>query len=130
MKKWAQTLTVHRLENPCMSEGEWTAALKLSTMWDFPQVRKNAIEQLGPLTYSKPFKRIELGNTYQVSAWVREGYRYLIEGKELDSVEMLNHCSDTLGWEDTAKIMFYRKHSTRSLLSDDMLHLVFKIPCW
>lgn len=61
-----------------MEAREWTSVLKLSTLWRFGELRREAIEELTKLECS-PVDKITLGREYCVEAWLVSGYKELIE---------------------------------------------------
>lgn len=61
-----------------MTATEWISVLKLSTMWRFGKLRREAIEELTKLEHN-PVKKILLGREYRVERWLIEGYKELVE---------------------------------------------------
>jgi len=79
---------------------EWTAVLKLSTMWDFSHVRKLAIKELSNIAMN-PVNRILLGRQYTLQTWLFAGYEELAKRTEPISIGE----AERLGW-DTAILIF------------------------
>jgi hypothetical protein len=75
-----------------MSEEEWIAALKLSTMWDFFNVRKLAIEALSRIEMN-PITKILVGKQYMVRTFLFDGYYELAVGTGPISVAEAAHHS-------------------------------------
>jgi hypothetical protein len=100
-------------------------------MWEFRQIRDNAIKQLHGYVSSKPVTFILLGNKYQIPTWVIEGYRFLITSSRLSSAKQLKFCGDNLGWEVTAKIVFLSRKQLFTIreLEDSKIREAFKILC-
>jgi hypothetical protein len=88
-----------------MTSEEWTSTLKLSTMWEFADVRKLAIETMSNLNL-KPTDKIILGKKYRVTPWLQQGYRALIQ-KPATNEDFENYGSE-LGWETVARILRVR----------------------
>jgi len=76
---------------PLISEEEWLAVLKLSTMWDFFDVRNLAIKVLSKVTMN-PVTKVLLAREYNIQEWLLAGYDELAKRKEtisLDEAEQL-----------------------------------------
>ncbi|KAF9536231.1 hypothetical protein CPC08DRAFT_731660, partial [Agrocybe pediades] len=57
------------------SYGYWMGVLKLATMWNFNQVRKKAVDQMGSFIQSKTsLEMVYLDRKHFVPAWVKAGY--------------------------------------------------------
>ena len=56
----------------------WSAALKLSTMWGFQEIRDKAILELGGMLRTLPIQKISKGTKYRVQKWLLDGYGELI----------------------------------------------------
>lgn len=61
---------------------QWTAVLKLSTLWSFSSVRALAIRHLGPLLVDNPFERLMVARTHGVNDWAKDAVQSLIEHKD------------------------------------------------
>ena len=92
-----------------MSEEEWIAALKLSTMWDFFKVRELAIEALSRIEMN-PITKILVAKQYMVQTLLFDGYNELANGTGPISVAE----AERLGWETAIHIFNIRQMSTRS----------------
>jgi hypothetical protein len=79
---------------------EWTAVLKLSTMWDFSHVRKLAIKELSNVAMN-PVHRILLARQCTVQKWLFAGCEELAKRTEPISIRE----AEQLGW-DTAILIF------------------------
>ncbi|KAF7981775.1 hypothetical protein HWV62_31851 [Athelia sp. TMB] len=60
-----------------METKQWTAVLKLSTLWEFRKLRQKAIEELREMK-SIPANKVVLGREYRVRSLLRLGYEELI----------------------------------------------------
>jgi hypothetical protein len=92
-----------------MTREEWTSALRLSTMWEFADVRKRAIESMSELDLD-PADKILFGKKYRVTPWLEQGYRALIQKQESITKEELERQGRALGWETVARILRIRDH--------------------
>jgi hypothetical protein len=88
------------LRTTTITEKEWTAALKLSTMWDFFEVRKLAIEEL-PTVVVNPVTKILLARQYSLPKLLFTGYKELVQRTEPIKIGE----AEQLGW-DTAILIF------------------------
>ncbi|KAJ3536488.1 hypothetical protein NMY22_g6019 [Coprinellus aureogranulatus] len=68
---------------PTFSKEEWIGILKLGRLWNMPKAASLAIEKLSTLTKS-PIEKIQLGRTFSVSSWLKDGYTKLIGDHEDD----------------------------------------------
>jgi len=69
----------------CMNVEDWTSVLKLSTMWEFSETRKLAIEKLSEVGMDLVTKVI-LAKQYEVREWLFAAYEGLVKRKESLSV--------------------------------------------
>ncbi|TRM68981.1 hypothetical protein BD626DRAFT_472542, partial [Schizophyllum amplum] len=60
---------------------QWTAALKLSTMWDFDDIRQLAVTKMGKLDMTRE-QRFRLGRAYNVSKWYHGVLKDLVQRVE------------------------------------------------
>ncbi|KAI0315220.1 hypothetical protein OF83DRAFT_1062540, partial [Amylostereum chailletii] len=58
---------------------DWSAVLKLATMWSFHSIRTLAIRNLDPLLDHLPFERLLLARAHGVAEWVRPALVQLCE---------------------------------------------------
>ncbi|KAF4620303.1 hypothetical protein D9613_001085 [Agrocybe pediades] len=66
------------------SYGYWMGVLKLATMWNFNQVRKKAVDQMGSFIQSKtPLEMVYLHRKHFVPAWVKASYVALCSQKDI-----------------------------------------------
>jgi hypothetical protein len=97
-----------------MTREEWTSALKLSTMWDFFDIRKQAIESISKLDLESA-EKLCLGKEHGVTIWLKEGYGALIRKREAITNEELENLGRLLlGWETVARILRLRDHFAQS----------------
>lgn len=117
---------------------EWVGILKLSTMWNFHevrtfyhlsrrhslqwyqrpafwainQIREQAISKLSTLLTEKtPAQRISLGRTYRVSPWVRDEYIRLAQKTNLQLDELRGSSDVFLDWATISKIFAVREQN-------------------
>lgn len=64
-----------------INEEEWLAVLSLSTMWDFFDVRKVAIEELSQVGMNSVTK-VLLAREYKIQDWLLAGYQELAKRDE------------------------------------------------
>ncbi|KZV69819.1 hypothetical protein PENSPDRAFT_735173 [Peniophora sp. CONT] len=62
-----------------LTKEQWTAVLKLSTMWKFSSVRTLAIRYLKPMLSVTPLERLITARTYDVHSWVEGTLRDLVK---------------------------------------------------
>ena len=75
----------------------WSAALKLSTMWGFQEIRDKAILELDGML---PIQKISMGIEYRVQKWLLDGYGELIRREE----NLLEAEARELGFETAWRI--------------------------
>ena len=61
-----------------ITEEEWSNTLKLSTMWNFPEICKLAIEQLSKVAMN-PVTKVLLARQYTLQEWLFTGYEELVK---------------------------------------------------
>ena len=61
-----------------LTRDEWESVLKLSTLWEFEDIRKEAIAELSQLQVDAVDK-VMLARSYRVGAWLLEGYTSLVK---------------------------------------------------
>ena len=89
-----------------MDVGGWSAALKLSTMWGFREIRDNAILELDGRLH--PIQKISMGIEYCVQKWLLDGYGELIRReRKLSEAE-----AKQLGFETAWRINEMREETT------------------
>lgn len=67
---------------------EWISALKLSTMWEFSDVRKKAIQNMQlPRSEMDPVTMVLLAQEYMIPEWLLPGYEQLIKRPEFISMD-------------------------------------------
>jgi hypothetical protein len=91
---------------------DWVAALKLSTMWEFWEVRQRVIEEM-PKLHLEPLRQLFLGKEHNVLVWLERGFRGLIQRDEAMTAEEVSGCAQTLGWATTAGILRLRDYFGR-----------------
>ncbi|KZP09949.1 hypothetical protein FIBSPDRAFT_938248 [Athelia psychrophila] len=90
---------------------EWISVLKLSTMWDFVDVRTRALREVSATLESKtPLDRIALAKEYKVPRWLLDAYIALVEQSEpLEKKEI-----DALGLETVYRLLQIREDTWRN----------------
>ena len=86
----------------------WSAALKLSTMWGFQEIRDKAIQVLDGMLRTLPIQKISMGIEYRVQMWLLDGYGELIRREE----KPLEAEAKELGFETAWKIGQVREETT------------------
>lgn len=75
----AQTNRISYALDPIdMGHEEWISVLKLSTLWEFSQLRQEAISNLD-ITKLEPAEKVTIARLYRVERWLIEGYTALIK---------------------------------------------------
>lgn len=87
-----------------MHREDWVSVLKLSTMWDFLDIRKLAIQELSKMEISTVDKII-LARDCKVAEWLLSGYNELAKRSETISLDE----AARLGWEATVRIFQVRE---------------------
>ncbi|KAJ3513185.1 hypothetical protein NMY22_g15118 [Coprinellus aureogranulatus] len=89
---------------PTLAKEQWIGVLKLGRLWDMPKAASLAIEKLSTHTMSS-VEKIQLGKTYAISSWLKDGYTKLIGDPNDDTVfEEFR----LLGLETTNRILLAR----------------------
>jgi len=93
-----------------LTQQEWISVLKLSTMWEFIDIREVAMKQLSTDRMEMTtFVKIECGRTYEVKKWLLDGYVELVKrGKAITDEE-----AQLLGWSTTARLLRLREQFLR-----------------
>ncbi|KAF9478136.1 hypothetical protein BDN70DRAFT_933673 [Pholiota conissans] len=66
-----------------LNKDELLSTLKLSTMWEFLDYRTEAIKQLRTMQHMlTPTEKIDIGRTYKISAFLKEGYSSIVTQQE------------------------------------------------
>ena len=73
------------LQEKDITEEEWTIVLRLSSMWEFFDMRKLAIEELSRVAMN-PMTRISLARQYNIQKWLFAGYEELAKRTEPISI--------------------------------------------
>jgi hypothetical protein len=82
-----------------LEQEEWVSVLKLATMWDFEDIRNEAINRVALMTRD-PVEKIVLARTYHVEQWLVPALNDLVRRTEPLSLEE----AVKLGWDYTLKI--------------------------
>ncbi|KAF7984292.1 hypothetical protein HWV62_15253 [Athelia sp. TMB] len=83
-----------RTKNPIqMGTKEWASVLKLSTLWEFRELRRQAIERL-TVSQLLPIERVILGRTYCCKGLLQAGYEELTKRSERLSDEEKEQLGD------------------------------------
>jgi hypothetical protein len=89
-----------------MGREEWISVLKLSTLWRFEELRKEALEKLSGINWN-PLDKVVLARAYSVQTWLVEAYIELIKrDKNLDA-----EAWELLGYETSCKLYQKRENS-------------------
>ncbi|KIO29230.1 hypothetical protein M407DRAFT_242695 [Tulasnella calospora MUT 4182] len=88
MSGFLMVLESRSWEHPAsLNPKQWTAALRLSTMWSFRLVRKYIIHRIEDFPTIYPVMRIELARAYNIPKWLHPMYVELCMRKESLSAE-------------------------------------------
>jgi len=85
---------------PVLAHEDLVALLHLSTMWEFAKIRGYVITAIDHDGQMDAVERVTLAKEERVSAWLRAGYKTLVEGPgilTMDRVKMFD-------WETIAKL--------------------------
>lgn len=87
-----------------MSAMEWTSVLKLSTMWNFEDLRDLAIQTMSHLPLD-PVERAALASEYNIDEWLLPALNELAQREEPIGIKEANR----LGWETALQIAAVRE---------------------
>ncbi len=93
-----------------LSVDEWVSVLKLTTMWQFPVLRKAAIDNLKPLLGEDPVRWIGLARTYDVHEWMFPALDKLAQRRE----PLRLHEAELLGIATAVKMAEVRESRDRA----------------
>lgn len=93
-----------------MTEREWTSVLKLSTLWKFGKLRREAIDELTKLLANSPAEQVALGRKYRVEDWTVKGFTELIKRESA----LTQKEREKLGTPTTIKIYEAREATFRT----------------
>ncbi|KAF9041501.1 hypothetical protein BJ165DRAFT_1489376 [Panaeolus papilionaceus] len=93
-----------------ISNEEWRSALRLSTMWNFTDIRQAAITALDH-SMEDPLERIVIAREFHVRKWLVDAYEQLVLG-DLKILEP-SRCMEALGSQALARLLYARaEHGT------------------
>ncbi|TEB37007.1 hypothetical protein FA13DRAFT_1727346, partial [Coprinellus micaceus] len=95
-----------------LSQEQWIAGLKLSTMWDMRKIRILCIEELSSSNLTH-IEMVKLGRQYKVTTWIIEGCTALVADADSLNLEGLS----TLGWETAARVAWISREFAMAALS-------------
>jgi len=95
-------------KNNTLTQQEWISVLNLSTMWDFSDIRKGAIDELSK--DMGPIQKIKYGRNFGVEEWVKDGYVGLLKRSD----PITDEEAKCLGWETAAKLFRLREQVYRT----------------
>jgi len=102
-----QLLRVMYPKEESLTLSEWTSVLKLSTMWQFGEIRKLSIRKMSQFAID-PVDKIVIARDYRVMEWFTNSLNDLARRKE--PLEL--HDVDRLGWDYALKIAKVRESFT------------------
>ena len=85
---------------------QWTSVLKLSTLWEFDELRKAAIDALSTALCNDPIDRVILSSRFGITAWLLPALNELAQRPESLNIEEANR----LGIETVLVIASVREH--------------------
>jgi hypothetical protein len=91
-----------------MNREEWLSVLKLSTLWEFEELRKKAIAELSKVEIEAVDKVI-FARSYRVGTWLFEGYKALVEREASLSSEE----AERLGYKTAFQLCLRREDTFR-----------------
>jgi hypothetical protein len=85
--------------------------LKLSTMWEFIDIRNGAIDKLSKqITEMGDVEKVECGRNFEVKEWVSEGYVGLLKRTGTKQTGTItDEEAERLGWKTAAKLLRLRE---------------------
>ena len=97
-----------------LTQEEWISVLKLSTMWEFVDIRKLAIIELSKDDKMGLFEKVECGRNFDVKEWLLDGYVGLLKRAETITDEEAKR----LGWQTAVKLLRLRERVNRRELAN------------
>jgi hypothetical protein len=94
--------------NVKLTPQEWISVLKLSTMWEFVDIRERAIQELNLLKGEMgmgSIEKIEYARCFDLKEWLLEGYTELLKR----AMTITNDEAERLGWKTAAKLLLLRE---------------------
>ena len=85
---------------------QWTSVLKLSTLWEFDELRKAAIDALSTALRNDPIDRVILSRQFGITTWLLPALNELAQRPESLTIEEANR----LGIETALMIASVREH--------------------
>ncbi|KAF7309187.1 hypothetical protein MKEN_01121300 [Mycena kentingensis (nom. inval.)] len=96
-----------------LSTDAWTSVLKLSTMWEFWDIRRTAIEVLTRRPIDD-VERVVLAKDYHVTDWLRTAYQGLLRREK----NLTMGDAERIGWQSAFQISHIREaHATLLIAS-------------
>ncbi|KAF6761061.1 hypothetical protein DFP72DRAFT_30944 [Ephemerocybe angulata] len=89
-----------------LTRNEWLDILKLSTLWQFVDYRRLAIEHLKPVIQD-PLELIDLAREFGISEWLVSGYKTLVEREAIIDEEV----GARIGMPVASKLCILREHA-------------------
>jgi hypothetical protein len=100
--------------NVKLTPQEWISVLKLSTMWEFTDIREKAIQELSKKdTGMGSIEKIECAKSFEVKKWFLEGSVELLQRAETITGEE----AERLGWEIATKLFLLREQYLSTIIS-------------
>ncbi|KAJ2918301.1 hypothetical protein MD484_g2112, partial [Candolleomyces efflorescens] len=105
-----------------LSKDEWLSVLRLSTKWYFNDFRKRAIDNLTAFDLD-PVEKVDLGTQFNVSSWLKSGFRELVKRTDIITVEDARR----IGLETAIKVYGIRDEWNKLILAHDETKLNLEI---
>ncbi|KAF9529386.1 hypothetical protein CPB83DRAFT_852576 [Crepidotus variabilis] len=100
------------------SKQDWRKVLRLSSLWAFSRIRKDAIKNLHQVGLAE-MEKVLLGREYSISQWVKEGYLGLVtRTTTISSFE-----ATSIGLDAVVKL--FQMRETRALAAGSAFSRVF-----
>ncbi|KAF8583062.1 hypothetical protein K439DRAFT_1617767 [Ramaria rubella] len=109
---YPRSIMGHGVVTDTWKEEEWLSILQLATIWQMPNLRQLAIEQLSSQIIS-PITKISLGREYKHSLWIRDGLLELC----LRDDSLTEEEGSRLEWKEIIKIAMARERIRSQVLS-------------
>jgi hypothetical protein len=97
----------HKGTTTKMSSDECTSVLKLSTMWNFYEVREMAVERLSQMQL-KPIEKLVLAHKYNIDDWLVPALNQLAQQESLEE-EDAERIAQVTSWGYVLKLMKVRE---------------------
>ena len=106
-------------EEPPLKRAKWTSVLRLSTMWEFIDIRARAIQELSKFGMST-MDKIFLARECNVGDWLLSGYQEIIRRPAKACID--SEDAEQLGWETAFRLLKVREKFLMNVTKEKLSH--------